>query len=175
MTRSRGQGAALTRGAFVDLIQGHQAGVWRYLRYLGCDEARADDLTQETFLAVWKKPFELRSAAATRAYLRTVARNLFLMAVRRRRARPAMLDLDAADAVWSDHDADDGEEYRAALAVCLESLSERARHALELFYGEGAGRSVLAQALAMTVDGVKTLLRRTREALRTCIRMRIER
>jgi len=28
-----------------EIIETHQAGVWRYLRFLGCDEAQADDLT----------------------------------------------------------------------------------------------------------------------------------
>ena len=34
------------------LIREHQAGVWRYLRVLGCSRELAEDLTQETFLAV---------------------------------------------------------------------------------------------------------------------------
>jgi hypothetical protein len=63
-----------------ELVRKHQAGVWRYLRFLGCDEARADDLTQETFLAVLKGSFQQRGEAETAAYLRTVARSRFLMA-----------------------------------------------------------------------------------------------
>jgi RNA polymerase sigma-70 factor (ECF subfamily) len=155
--------------AFANLIRAHQASVWRYLRFLGCDEARADDLVQETFLAVWKRPFEDRGSPAARAYLRRVARNLFLMEVRRRRARPLFTDLAAADEVWIEHDEDDGEAYRAALEKCLDTLAERVRRALEMFYRQGAGRSRIGEALGMTVDGVKTMMRRAREALRGCI------
>src|SRR5690242_14704515 len=57
----------------------HRLGIWRYLRFLGCDDAAADDLTQETFLAV------ARGASGNGepvrdlpAYLRGIARNLFL-------------------------------------------------------------------------------------------------
>ncbi|HRJ79073.1 MAG TPA: sigma-70 family RNA polymerase sigma factor, partial [Planctomycetota bacterium] len=67
------------------LIVAHQAGVWRYLRYLGCDRAQADDLTQETFLQVLRHGFEQRGERETAAYLRKVARNCFLMSVRRTR------------------------------------------------------------------------------------------
>ena len=49
------------------MIRQHQAGVWRYLRVLGCDSAGADDLTQETFLAVLQKPFQDYNPAATAA------------------------------------------------------------------------------------------------------------
>lgn len=159
---------------FVDLIRAHQAAIWRYLRFLGCDEARADDLTQETFLAVWRKPFEDRGQAAARVYLRRVARNLFLMGIRRSRTRPTFRDIDAADAVWAEHDVDDGDGYRAALAECLGTLTERSRSALDLVYRDGAGRSRVAEALGMTLDGVKTLMRRAREKLRVCIRLRLQ-
>ena len=36
------------------LVTLHQAGVWRYLRALGCDASLADDLTQDTFLEAWR-------------------------------------------------------------------------------------------------------------------------
>ena len=173
MTRSDAYGPSSRERAFVGLLQAHQAPVWRYLRFLGCDEAQADDLAQETFLAVWRKPFEDRGAAAARAYLRRVARNLFLMAVRRHKARPVLQDLDVADAVWAEHDADDGDGYRAALAACLETLTERSQQALDLFYREGAGRSRIAEVLGLTLDGVKTLMRRARETLRLCIGRRL--
>ena len=65
------------------MVREHHADVWRYLRYLGAGAADADDLTQETFLAVARSRFEERSPAQTAGYLRTVARNQLLMARRR--------------------------------------------------------------------------------------------
>src|SRR5262245_43445502 len=57
------------------LMEAHQAGVWRFLRVLGADVALADDLTQETFLSVYRAGFEDRGEKSTRAYLRTVAKH----------------------------------------------------------------------------------------------------
>src|SRR5438132_11609731 len=84
----------------------HRLGIWRYLRFLGCDDAAADDLTQETFLAVARGAGSggRDNGAAVRdvpAYLRGIARNLFLKWVRRSRREPSLEDLDLADEVWS--------------------------------------------------------------------------
>ena len=75
----------------VRLIEHHQAGVWRYLRVLGCDPALADDLTQETFLHVMQRSFDDHSPAATAAYLRTTAHNLY-MTVQRRAGRVVAME-----------------------------------------------------------------------------------
>ena len=72
MTTSSATGELPRERAFVGLIQAHQASVWRYLRFLGCDEA------QETFLAVWAKPFEDRGAAAAAGSLPYPDRREFL-------------------------------------------------------------------------------------------------
>ena len=160
------------RHDLADLVRTHQAGLWRYLRFLGCDAATAEDLVQETFVAVWKKPFEDRGATA--AYLRQVAKNRFLMAVRRKRVRPAFQQLGEADEAWDAYAGDDdGAAYRDALAECVEELKPRQRQGVELFYREHQSRDGIAAALGMTADGVKTLLRRAREALRVCVEGRV--
>ena len=91
------------------MVQSHQITVWRYLRYLGCDPASADDLLQETFLAVHRKPFEERTPEATLVYLRTVARNLYLMSLRRARRQAIVGNLDLIEEVWQQYAADDGQ------------------------------------------------------------------
>ena len=65
------------------IVRAHQAELWRYLRFLGCEATLVDDLIQETFLSLLQKPFEDRGPATTAAYLRRVARNHYLMALRK--------------------------------------------------------------------------------------------
>ncbi len=159
------------------LVQAHQAGVWRYLRFLGCEPAEADDLVQETFLAVLRDGFEERSEAQTAAYLRTVARNRLLMARRRQRSRPMAVDLEAAEAVWAETVGEDGlSDYLVALGECLKkAVTPRVRRALDLHYRDRASRADIAEQLGMAVEGVKTLLRRARSALRDCVERKIGR
>ena len=164
-----------------DLVRTHQAGVWRYLRFLGCDRTEADDLTQETFLTVIKTPFEHRSSRETAAYLRKVARNR-LLAVRRKQKRVSAMgdldyDLDQAEAVWAEMAGDNGlGDYLAALEDCLQAaVTPKAREAIDLKYREDASRDEIADQLKMAADGVKTLLRRARSSLRDCVERKLNR
>ncbi|HVX61617.1 MAG TPA: RNA polymerase sigma factor [Pirellulales bacterium] len=152
------------------LIKEHQAGVWRYLRVLGCSANQAEDLTQETFLAVLQKPFQEINRAATAAYLRQVARNLFISSQRRAARGVAMAELDEIEAAWGRWAAnDDGRELLVALQKCLETLADKARQALELRFREKQSRAAIAAALGMSEDGAKNLMQRAKQHLRTCI------
>ena len=152
------------------LVRSQQAGVWRYLRYLGADTAEADDLVQETFLAVYRSDFVHQCDRQTASYLRTVARRQLLMLRRRQSRQPQPAELEAAEAVWAST-LDDGpvDPYLEWLAGCLEHLQQRARRALDLQYTEQLSREAIASELGMKPGGVKTLLRRTRDTLRECI------
>jgi RNA polymerase sigma-70 factor (ECF subfamily) len=158
-----------------ELVQRHQADVWRYLRLLGCDRTLADDLTQETFLEVICRPFDYRGRAEAGAYLRRVARNRFLMTVRKTRRVPTPEQLEAAEAVWAENVGDDGDLYLDALDECLGQLNGRSAEAIDLQYRQGLSRERIAEELNMQPDGVKTLLRRTRELLRQCVERRLRR
>ena len=91
-----------------NLIQRFQAGVWRYVRYLGADTTEADDLTQETFLAVARGGFAERDERQTAGYLRTVARNQLLALRRKQNREISTVELEAADTVWAAAAGPDG-------------------------------------------------------------------
>ena len=156
------------------LVRERQADVWRYLRYLGATAADADDLTQETFVAIARSEFVEQSPQQTAAYLRTVARNQLLMARRRENHQINTVDLTAAEQVWSTLVTETGTAgLLAALSDCVEKLEGRARAAIDGFYRDRRSREELATLLEMKPDGVKSLLRRTREVLRNCIEKRV--
>jgi RNA polymerase sigma-70 factor, ECF subfamily len=153
------------------LVQQHQAGLWRYLRYLGADSTEAADLTQETFLAFARAKFAERHDLQTAGYLRTVARNQLLMLRRRQHREICTVELQAADSVWAAATGPDGSlsAYLDALRECVDRLEGRARQAIDLHYRECATRDAIASQLQMQPDGIKTLLRRTRQLLRECV------
>lgn len=156
------------------LVRAHQASLWRYLRALGCDPREAEELTQDTFVTVLQRPFVEVNTKATAGYLRTVARNL-LLKVRRRTGRTLALDVDALDAAMAQAEGrDGGEAYLAALRECVAGLEARDRDLLDRCYRDGASRQTLADAFALSEDGIKTWLRRTRAALRTCVEGKVQ-
>ena len=155
------------------IVRAHQAAVWRYLRFLGASAEQADDLTQETLLQLLRGKCSDRGDAARRAWLRTVARNLYRKSLRRR-GDGATIDLEAAEAAWVAFARDDGGDgHLQALRQCLDELDGRARQAVRLQYEEHKSRAQLGSELALSDDGVKSLMRRVRTILRACVERRI--
>jgi RNA polymerase sigma-70 factor, ECF subfamily len=158
----------------VALVRRHQTEVWRYLRYLGASAELADDLTQETFLTLLRRPPEQRSDAETGGWLRTVARHLYVKAFR----KPPLSvhdpdELEAIESAWRDFAGDDaGDAKLVRLRGCLESLSPRAREAVQLHYEERRSRREIGARFGIGEDGVKSLLRRTRTQLYECMQRR---
>ncbi len=154
----------------VRLIETYQAGVWRYLRALGCDAAQAEDLTQDTFLAVLQRPFQDINPAATAAYLRKTAFNLFISQMRRAGKVTAVADVEELDRTWSAWAGNDqGEALLDALRDCLAGLTSRARMALEMRFRGESSRAEIAAALQITEHGAKNLMQRAKHQLRECI------
>ncbi|MBX3459236.1 MAG: RNA polymerase sigma factor [Planctomycetes bacterium] len=163
------------RAVFERIIRDHQAGVWRYLRFLGCSTAEADDLTQETFLAAWKSDFDEINDAATAGFLRTVAKSRFLMAVRTkgRRIMEAELDVEA-DWVQLTNDGTGWDEGVVALEQCLQHVSGKAATVLDMVYRDELTQTEVAAKLDMKPEGVRTLLKRVLAKLRECMEGKLD-
>ncbi|SFR00061.1 RNA polymerase sigma-70 factor, ECF subfamily [Lentzea waywayandensis] len=79
----------LDDGALADLYNRHGRAVHMYVRTLTIGDALlAEDILQETFLRAWRTPRLAVRPEAARAWLVTVARNLFIDRVRLRNRRP---------------------------------------------------------------------------------------
>ncbi len=153
------------------LVQRHQVGLWRYLRALGCDPDTADELVQETFLVVLRRPFLDHDARATGAFLTRTAYRLWLKDRRRRRPKR---DVEAADLVWQEVAGDDdGDGWFEAVSLCLDALAPRARKAVIACHVEERRRADVAPELGLEVEGLKTLLRRAVATLRECVERRV--
>ncbi len=157
-----------------ELVQQHQVMVWRYLRALGADAALAEDLTQDTFLEIMRRPLEQYNDAATASYLRRVAHNLFISR-RRRESRMTVTQhaeqFETAWLRWAGFDA--GNDLLDNLKECFARLTHRAQLALRLRFAEDASRQVIAAALNITGHGAKNLMQRAKSELRECLENKI--
>ena len=159
----------------VRLIQAYQAGVWRYLRVLGCEASLADDLTQETFLAILNRPFEDVSPTATSAYLRKTALHLYISHHRRTGRMRTEADIENLDQSWTAWAGGDGGDAAIEhLRDCLNELTERARRALEMRFRDDRSRSEIAQELEITEHGAKNLMQRAKQQLRECVEHKLQ-
>jgi len=169
------------------LIRTHQAMVYRYLRYMGAAADVAEDVAQETFFAAYKSgsvPMEDAGVEGGRcaAWLRGVARNQLLMYFRKARSNPVSADpmlleqaLQEADELWATEllRGGDGFDYVEALQKCLARLQGQQRQVVDMFYAEEYSRAQIAETMKMSEDGIKSLLRRVRTALRNCVQTRL--
>lgn len=157
-----------------ELVHAHQDALWRYLRVLGCPPTDAEDLLQETFLALLHAQPTARGDGATRNWLRSTARNLYLAHCRARGRQPCELDEAALEIAWQRYEGDDdGQTYRAALRACLQTLPAQHRELLERQVRDRATPAQLAAQSGLQSEGARTRVRRIKQALRACISRRL--
>jgi len=130
----------------------------------------AEDVTQETFLSVLRRPEAFDpTRAALRTYLCGIARNLALKQLRKRGQETAVDD-PAEDTVVDTEpdplrqaiDAEVGEAVRWAVSV----LPPLQREVVVLFEYEGLSLAETASVCGIDVGTVKSRLHRARERLR---------
>jgi RNA polymerase sigma-70 factor, ECF subfamily len=137
-----------------ELYAEHAGVLFGYVRKLvGGDTGRAEDVVQETLLRAWRHPEALRpdraESGSVRAWLLTVARNLVIDGERRRKVRPAEVELVLTHQPAADEPAFDRVLAAWEMADALRSLSAEHRAVVvELYYRD---RSVADAARVLGV------------------------
>jgi RNA polymerase sigma-70 factor (ECF subfamily) len=135
-------------------------------RMVGSD-ADAEDIAQDVFLRLWRKPPDLSAGKASLAtWLYRVTANRSIDWLRRKRPGP----LEEADDVPAHEAAPDiaaaGTQVARLVDEALRSLPDRQRLALTLTYYQGLSNIEAAQVMATSVDALESLLSRARRRLR---------
>ena len=159
------------------LVESHQEEIWHYLKFLGCQNALADDLTQDTFIQVFQQNSELREAESAPAYLRTIARRSFFRHLKKlKKQGAAVADFDEAESVWQLYSPVEREsDLSVYLEDCLKLLDGRSRSAIEYRYRFGLKRKEVGSRLGISEVGATMLLQRSKSTLRECIKGKISR
>ncbi len=150
------------------------AGVYNYLRWL-CQEAElAEDLTQQTFVQIWRNPPELRGEKPLRAWVFRVARNEFLQHQRR-----AGLPTIALDDLAEDEESVSSfpnpqtelerEELHQSLRCALGRLPDAFRQVVVLRDVEGFSVNEIAEVLRVPAGTVKSRHSRAFALLRSML------
>jgi len=159
---SRHQSDVLLRA----LIDEHSGSVYRLARSVVKDPGLADDVTQETFIKVWKHLDDFRGEGSLRGWILRIAHRESIAALRRRResatdpddlAQPP--DPIGVSQVVEGRFAFDG--FREA----LDSLDELSRAVLVLREVEGMSYEDIAGLLDVPLPTVKTRLLRARRTM----------
>jgi len=125
-------------------------------------------------LKVLEKPFEQLTDAATRGFLRTVARNLLIDRRRKEGRQSSVQAVENIDQFWVATDDRKPDELLDLLSECLDGLTERARMALQMRFQDRKSRSEIANALEIGEHGAKNLMQRAKQQLRECIEFKLK-
>jgi RNA polymerase sigma factor (sigma-70 family) len=149
-----------SQAAFEELFARYRGPLYGFFRRRLQDDHRADDLTQETFLAVIRASERYEPKALVRTYLYGIAMNL-LAAERRKRFRdsppgkiapePATRDV-SSEVIW--------------IREALERLDESEREILMLREYEQLSYAEIAEISKLPVNTVRSRLFRSRMALK---------
>jgi RNA polymerase sigma-70 factor (ECF subfamily) len=149
-----------------DLFEQYQRVVFAYLYRLVDDWEWAQDLTQETFLRLFRARHRLPQVENRRAWIYRIATNVALNALKRRR-RFAWLPWRNTDAVYlAAPDPAEQADRRVAVEWALAELPPHYRAALLLHSHYGFSVREVAEALDISQGAVKIRLYRAREMFR---------
>lgn len=161
------------RSAFVELFGRHAPRLKAWFIRGGMSVDRAEDLAQETMLAVWRKADSFdpsRASAAT--WIFTIARNQRIDA--HRRLPKGTLDADdpslAPAAPASPDDVLDATEQETRLRDALKTLPAEQADVIRLSFFEDRPHAEIEAALGIPLGTVKSRLRLAMARLRACLR-----
>jgi len=162
--------AARSREAFATLVQRHQQPLMNFFRRMG-DYTCAEDLTQETFIRLFKYKNRYKPKAKFTTFLYTLARRTWIDHRRRAGRRVEAHEAYAAEMdVRLDAGTGSERERHQQLGTALASLSEEMRTCVIMSVYQGFKYEEIANILGIPVGTVKTrvfhAMRKLREKLK---------
>lgn len=160
---------ASIRERFESLYSQFQREVWAlaYARWMDADSAL--DITQETFLRLWKQLEDREEIQNPRAWLLRVARNLAedyaKSAFRRNGTQPPELFGGLASTTTAPSDKMERDETFARVRELLDELPDADREILTLRYALEYDAPKIADMLGLAVTAVHMRLSRARQRL----------
>jgi RNA polymerase sigma-70 factor (ECF subfamily) len=154
-----------------ELFEKHRSAIYAYVYRLVDDREWAHDLTQETFLRVFRARQRLPQVENRRAWVYRVATNVAINALRRRR-RFTWLPWRQIDnstkngAALAGPNPAERSDQRVAIEQTLMELPPRYRAPLLLYSHYGFSVREVAETLDISPGAVKTRLYRAREMFR---------
>lgn len=145
---------------FESLYQSYAPQVRRFVLFLCGDSALADDITSETFVRAWIGQGKIREATV-KAYLFTIARNLYRDNLRRNRRNTELEESIPDDSPGLANRTERKAEL-AAVMKALQELPEIDRAVLLMRAQEEMPYEEIAQAMELPVTTVKVKVHRAR-------------
>jgi RNA polymerase sigma-70 factor, ECF subfamily len=156
------------RAALEELLERHQARVYRFGMKMCRDPQDAEDVLQDTLLAAARGVRDFRGGSSISTWLFAIARSYCIKKRRKSRLPQGELgELEAhADPARSPEERLAGRQVELALERAIDELEPAYREVLVLRDVEGLAAADVAKVLGIGVPAVKSRLHRARLAIR---------
>jgi RNA polymerase sigma-70 factor (ECF subfamily) len=158
--------------AFEALYDELSAAVFGLARRVVRDPARAEDVTQEVFLEVWRKAARFDSGLGkAKTWVMTIAHRRAVDAVRRSESHKRQDHRAAPDEVSHDEPADAviAAQEHGSVRTCMETLTDLQLESVRLAYFNGYTYNEVATLLEKPLPTIKTRMRDGLIRLRDCL------
>lgn len=158
--------------AFDVLYDQVSSAVYGLARRVVRDPSRAEDVTQDVFLEVWRKAARFdRNLGKAKTWIMTIAHRRAVDAVRRSESQKRQDQHTAPDAVAHDQPADTliRSEEHGEVRECLETLTDLQMESVRLAYFNGYTYAEVASLLEKPLPTIKTRMRDGLIRLRDCL------
>jgi RNA polymerase sigma-70 factor (sigma-E family) len=149
----------------LELYEGHYEAMVRLACVVVCDLQAAEEIVQDTFLAMLTGGWQLRDGEKALAYLRQAIVNRSRSVVRHRIVIDKHLQKHSPDMPSAEHGALTLLE-RDAVVSALRELTDRQREAIVLRYYAGLSEAETASAMGISPGSVKSHVSRAMVSLR---------
>jgi RNA polymerase sigma-70 factor (ECF subfamily) len=150
--------------AFAELVRAHQARVFSLAYHFLRDRSLAEELAQEVFLDLYRNISAIKSPTHLGFWLRKVATNRCIDYTRRAKSRPQISLEEIQEPVAAQQRGD--HLLNETLRRLVAALPETPRMVMILRYQEDLDPTEIAKVLDMSINTVKSHLRRSLSILR---------
>lgn len=148
---------------FEDLYDSYAEDVYRFSLFLSRDSDEAKDITSETFIRVWVRKNTIRTETL-KAYLITIARNIFLEKQRKMKRQVRLID-NYSDPTSSPEIIVESRLYLSKIWKKLKTLPEIDRTVFALRVINDLPYEEIARMLELSISTAKVKVHRIRKKL----------
>lgn len=158
--------------SFEEILFAYEKRIFNYIFSIVRHKQDTEDLTQETFIKVFKNLKLIDPALNFEAWLFRIATNTTYDWFRKKGSRPELFVIDDLESKFETIDEDSSYiklETAKDIKDALDGLKPVYRVVLLLFYWRGFSYKEISSILSLPLNTVKTLLRRGKKALKEAL------
>lgn len=165
--------------AFREIVRRYAPGVRAFLASSLSDPQSVDDLTQETFIATYQSLEQVHPDQELGPWIKGIARNKLRMHLRsyyRKKDVVQSLKSEIIEEVIADIDtmSEEDKDQINSLQTCIQKLPDRSREIIKARYFSNESVINLAKRLQSTVTAMSSVIYRTKQILRDCVKQAVK-